>query len=195
MFLCVNLVQAARTESDCMRPQQCKLPDHERGLLGVYPLNHARPGGPRSTVEMCADRPSAARLRSEHSKNHEPPTRPLSGELLEVLTAQAERNREWSQRHGAIGKCFFHDEAGRRLSTLQRHWKEAARTAAPPALPLHDLRRSFVINADQKGVPRAVAMKLTGHRSESVDRRYRIVRDADVRDAVALLDGTARIGY
>ena len=36
---------------------------------------------------------------------------------------------------------------------------------------------------EQRGVPRSVAMKLTGHRTESVYKRYAIVSDADLREA------------
>jgi hypothetical protein len=50
------------------------------------------------------------------------------------------------------------------------------------------MRRSFVRRADQAGVSRSVAMKLTGHKSEAVYRRYRIVPEQDLVDAVRHLD-------
>ncbi len=43
---------------------------------------------------------------------------------------------------------------------------------------------------ERAGVSRSVAMKLTGHKTESVYRRYAIVRDASRRSASRKLTGT-----
>ena len=42
---------------------------------------------------------------------------------------------------------------------------------------------------ERTGVPRSVATKLTGHKTEAVYRRYAIVSDADLKAAALRLDG------
>jgi hypothetical protein len=56
-----------------------------------------------------------------------------------------------------------------------------------PGLLIHDLRRSAVRNMEQAGVSRSVAMKLTGHKTEAVYRRYAIVSSADLEEAAKRL--------
>jgi integrase len=63
----------------------------------------------------------------------------------------------------------------------------ACRKAGRPALLPHDLRRSAVRNLERAGVSRSVAMKLTGHKTEAVYRRYAIVAENDLREAGAKL--------
>jgi hypothetical protein len=44
-----------------------------------------------------------------------------------------------------------------------------------------------VRNLERAGVARSVAMKITGHKTESGYRRYAIVSDADLREAATRL--------
>ena len=56
---------------------------------------------------------------------------------------------------------------------------------------LHDFRGIAVRNMDRAGVPRSVAMKLTGLKTESVYRRYAIVSETDLQEASRRLAGTS----
>ncbi len=49
----------------------------------------------------------------------------------------------------------------------------------------HDFRRTASRNMIQAGVPQVVAMKITGHRTDSMFRRYAIVNEEQKREALA----------
>jgi len=55
-------------------------------------------------------------------------------------------------------------------------------------LIFHDLRRSFVTDAEHAGAPRHEVMKLSGHKSESVYKRYAIGNRERRRAALAQID-------
>ena len=66
-------------------------------------------------------------------------------------------------------------------------WNRACKEAGLQGQLVHDLRRTAVRNLERAGVPRSVAMKLTGHKTESVYRRYAIVSEADLSEGLKKL--------
>jgi len=92
---------------------------------------------------------------------------------------------------------FFYTEgkkAGKGIteSGFNKAWRKARMAAGLPGLIPHDFRRTAVRNLERKGVSRSVAMKLTGHKTEAVYRRYAIVSSEDLRDAVRRLESVDR---
>jgi hypothetical protein len=70
---------------------------------------------------------------------------------------------------------------------LYHRWKEACKRAGVPTRIAHDFRRTAVRNLERAGVPRSVAMKLTGHKTEAVYHRYAIVCEADLSEGLKKL--------
>jgi integrase len=76
---------------------------------------------------------------------------------------------------------------GERRREFRKAWATACAAAGVPGMLRHDFRRTAVRNMERRGVPRSVATKLTGHKTEAVFRRYAIVSDADPREAALRL--------
>ena len=60
-------------------------------------------------------------------------------------------------------------------------WRSACKRAGVSGRLVHDFRRTAVDRLEWSGVPRAVAMKLTGHETDAVYSRYHIARGKDLR--------------
>ena len=74
-------------------------------------------------------------------------------------------------------------------------WTDALKEAKIERhLLLHDMRRTAVRRMDQGGIPRKVAMAITGHKTESTYQRYNIVDLSRVSAATDVLDSQQRNG-
>jgi integrase len=123
--------------------------------------------------------------------------------LEEVLRRQRRVTSQLEREQGKVIKWVFHRD-GRRLfdfkhgravlrPPVRAAWRAACERAGLAGLQPHDLRRSFVMQAERAGVPRSVAMKLTGHKSEKVYLRYAIAAEQQLREGaqkLAELDGS-----
>jgi integrase len=126
------------------------------------------------------------RLEPGTTKNREGRSFPITPALRMLLERRQDLTRRCERAQARIIPFVFH-RSGRRIDSFRRSWKKACEKAGLPGLLFHDLRRSAVRNLERAGVPRSVAMKLTGHKTESIYRRYAIVAESDLRDAGAKL--------
>jgi integrase len=81
---------------------------------------------------------------------------------------------------------YVSHRGGHKLVNIKRPWAKACKAASVAGLLFHDLRRSAVRNLDKAGMSQSVAMHVTGHKRDSVYRRYRIVDEGDVERALIL---------
>lgn len=111
------------------------------------------------------------RLEPGTTKNQEGRAFPITPALRAILERRQELTRRCERAQARIIPLFFH-RSGRPIHSFRRSWKKACEKAD---LLFHDLRRSAVRNLERASVPRSMAMKLTGHKTESIYRRYAIV--------------------
>ena len=138
------------------------------------------------TLEWRHMRQDSIRLVEEYSKTGEPRDFPLAG----VVAGIVER---WRAKRVPICPFVFH-RGGRPLSYTR--WKIAWQRAAVAAglgqlidgkyrgVNLHDTRRAFVTDSINAGVDPQTARTLSGHKSNTIFERYRIVTNEVLARAV-----------
>ena len=190
-----------------------ELPQHLRPVLALGYYAGMRLGEILRLRWLNVDWVNAEiRLDPGTTKNDEPRTIPMPGELLEMLRVERARNRESE---------FVFMNAGERISTFRKAWNSAcvrtglgiftcrgcnapispgsrctgckkakrrARQRLYRGLIFHDLRRTGIRNLVSAGVPERVAMAISGHRTRAVFDRYNIVSGRDLKDAAKKLE-------
>ena len=143
------------------------------------------------------------RLEPGSTKNKDGRMFYLTPELREVLEAQRAATEKLTRETGRIIPWVFH-RRGAPILSMYTAWANACLRAGLATKTVtvengrrvvkitaqripHDLRRTAVRNLERAGVLRSTAMKMTGHKTESVYRRYAIVSDVDLREGAAKL--------
>lgn len=120
------------------------------------------------------------RLHGKASKTGRARVIPIGGwpELSEVVERRLAARR-------LDCPLIFHSH-GHRVGDFYTTMRRALDRAGLQGLTFHDLRRSAARNMLLAGVPQAVAMKITGHETDSMFRRYAIVDEAAISAALGL---------
>jgi integrase len=156
------------------------LPDHLKALLVVGYHCGNRLGELRKLRWSQVDLESGEiRIEQGQAKGKRPRTLPIYGDMAEWLT------RQWKRREPGC-ELVFHWH-GKPLGSHLKGWAPACAAVGLSELHFHDLRRSAIRNMERTGVSRHIAMGLSGHRTESVFRRYDIVVESDLKSAAEKL--------
>jgi integrase len=157
-----------------------------------WPCGCATPDGKavNRTAASCAEcgecRPGWLRLDGGETKNGQGRMFPLTPDLRSVLEAQRDLTETIEKDKGRVIPLVFHRK-GKPIVSFRKAWKAACAGAGLPHLIPHDYRRTACRNLERAGVPRSTAMKLVGHVTESVYRRYTITDEAMLREGAAKL--------
>jgi integrase len=122
-------------------------------------------------------------LRGEHSKNGEPRSIPLVGELAEIIERRKAARQVKENGTTRMVEFIFH-RAGEPVARFNKSWKTACKKAGVAGRLFHDLRRQACRSMSQAGVPQQIAMRISGHKTASMYARYNIVCTDDLRTAL-----------
>ncbi|SRR6266851_2856871 len=120
------------------------------------------------------------------SKNGEPRTVALTQETRNLLTACIAGK-------SAEDAVFTRGKGTKAVQDFRGTWDKITLAAGCSGLLFHDLRRSGVRNMVRAGITEHVAMKISGHKTASVFRRYDIVDARDLVDAARKIESSQAI--
>jgi integrase len=161
------------------------LPDDVRPLVEFLWWTSRRKGEALGLQSRDVDFLSGT-IRIEDAKSGEARTLPFHAlpEPDDLLRDLRERAADLDRRRSKIVRYVFHREYGHPIRDLRKVWFAATKAAGVPCRILHDFRRTAVRRMARAGVPRSVAMKISGHKTESIYRRYAIVAERDIADGL-----------
>ena len=124
-----------------------------------------------------------AYLRIGNSKNKEAWILPLTGRLRELIEHRMNNRR--------LDCTYVFHRNGKPIKDFRGSWATACKNSGlvggKAGVVPHDLRRCAARNLSRAGVREQVAMRITGHKTASMYRRYRIVDERDLREATESL--------
>jgi integrase len=181
-------------ERDAFEAVRAKLPEWLQPVVTFQYLTGWRTGETLRLQWAQVDlKAGVIRLEPGTTKNRDGRVLPYRAlpELAAVIEAQRAETRRQEHEQGRVIPWVFHRD-GRPLrakygasSPVYEAWRAACAAVGVPGRILHDFRRTAVRILERAGVSRSVAMKITGHKTEAVYRRYAIVSEADIADGLA----------
>lgn len=126
-------------------------------------------------------------LNAQETKGRTARTVPiLDGDMRELLLdAKAQRDQSWPE-------CpWVFNRHGKHITSIRHSWDVAVKDAGVPGLTFHDLRRTAVRNMRRAGVPQVIRMAISGHKTDSMERRYNIVDAEDIAVAKRFMEARA----
>jgi integrase len=190
----IQMLHVENTRKGFFEPEQYRavmkhLPEHLRPLAAIAYIT-----GWRAKSELLSRQwrhvdlvKGWLRLDPGESKNGEGREFPFTPEMSSVLEVQRERVRTIERAQACVIPWVFVQGDGRRIKDLRGAWRKACKDAGVPGRLVHDFRRTAVRNLERAGVPRSAAMRMTGHKTEAVYRRYAIADSVMLQEAAVKL--------
>lgn len=156
-----------------------KMPDHIKPIVQFAYRTGCRRGEILGlkwrNIDLAA---TTVRLEPGETKSGQGRTIPLSSDLVRMFEGMKRESE------------YVFTYRGSPIKSIKTAWNNARVAAKLPHLYFHDLRRTGVRNLVRAGVPEAVTMSISGHKTRAVFDRYNIVSEADQKDAMVKLEAS-----
>lgn len=154
------------------------IPDVEVRDLVAFLYTQGWRSGERKNLEWSEVdlKNNMIRLPAEKSKSKKPRNLPIIGALLEIIDRRSAARR--------LDCPYVFHRNGKKIASFRKAFKAAAAAAKAPGLVPHDMRRSAVHNFRRAGLSENEGMKLSGHETDSIYRRYDIISDDDLTESM-----------
>jgi len=116
------------------------------------------------------------RLRRENNKIKKVRMLPLIGELQNIIARRLTERR--------MDCPFVFHRSGKPVKSFRKAWETACETIGQPDLVPHDMRRSATRNFRKAGLSENEGMAMTGHKTNSIYRRYDIIDEEDMKQSM-----------
>jgi integrase len=137
-------------------------------------------------------------LEPFQTKNKAGRALPIYGDMVAALEEQ-KRLRDsqypecehvffWRIDDSRFGHAGQRHIPGKPILDFRKSWEDAVTAAGYPTLLFHDLRRTAERNMTQAGMDQARRMKISGHKTDSMSRRYNIIVADDIADEKKRMD-------
>ena len=155
-----------------------EIPDADARDLVAFLYNAGWRSGEGKSLEWSEVdlKSNMIRLPAEKSKSKKPRNLPIIGALMEIIQRRIEVRR--------LDCPYVFHRRGKRIASFRKAFKTAATAAGLPGLVPHDMRRSAVRNFRRAGLSEHEGMKLSGHETDSIYRRYDIISDDDLTESM-----------
>ena len=156
-------------------------PEHLKPILLIAFQLGMRWGEIMSLTWDCVDlQRGFLRVLAAKCKTGEGRTIPLTPEVRGMLSELAK------VRHLSTNQVFLYE--GQPIQRVKRSFATACRNVGIADLRFHDLRHCAATNLRRAGVDTVTAMKIVGHKSEKMHRRYNSVSEEDLTKAAGKLN-------
>src|ERR1700688_3637742 len=190
----IQMLHVENTRKGFFEPEQYRavvkhLPEHLRPLAAIAYITGWRTKSELLTREWRHIDLAKGWLRLDpgESKNGEGREFPFTPDMRSVLEVQRERVKTIERERACVIPWVFVQADGSRIKDFRGVWRTACKDAGVPGRLVHDFRRTAVRNLERAGVPRSAAMRMTGHKTEAVYRRYAITDSAMLQEAASKL--------